>query len=563
MRINKGAYVGLLILTMIGCKSTNQPVATNARTPDFTKEDVVSAQKVLGLEFSATVIDTMYNYLGRNKRGYDAMKNIPVDNETFPALLFDTHPIGFVPPESSSSPVWSVPDDVAMPDDIEALAFYTIPQIASLIKNKKVSSEELTKMFISRIKKYDGELQSVINLTEERALMQARKADLEIANGNYRGILHGIPYGVKDLMAVEGYPTTWGAKPYENQQIDYTATVVQKLDDAGAILIAKLVSGALARGDVWFNGKTKNPWDTSQGASGSSAGPGSATSAGLVVFSLGTETLGSITSPSTRNGITGLRPTYGRVSRHGVMSLSWSMDKIGPMARNAEDCAIVFNVINGDDPKDPSTSDYGFSFRDSKEVNTLKVGYLKNLVDRDKSNSGDNLRKALDEMKRMGIEPVEIELPTNFPFAAFDIILRAEAGTFFDQLVREKGVDEMVEQSPASRANSLRQARFIPAVEYLQANRHRRRLINEMYAIMKDLDVLISPTFGGRQLSITNLTGHPVISVPTGLDDRQRPTSLTLIGNLYDEEAILLMAKAFQERTEFDEMHPPNYTLKK
>jgi Asp-tRNA(Asn)/Glu-tRNA(Gln) amidotransferase A subunit family amidase len=559
IKINKGAFLGLLIFFMIGCKSANQPVVTNSRTPNFSKEDVVSAQKVLGLEFSESAIDTMFNYLGGNQRGYDAMKKIPVDNETFPALLFDTHPMGFIAPKPGSKPVWNIPDNVAMPDDIEALAFYTIPQIASLIKNKKVKSEDLTKMFINRIKKYDGELQSVITLTEERALTSARKADADIANGNYKGILHGIPYGVKDLMAVDGYPTTWGAKPYEDQQINYTSTVVQKLDDAGAILIAKLVSGALARGDVWFNGKTKNPWDITQGASGSSAGPGSATSAGLVVFSLGTETLGSITSPSTRNGITGLRPTYGRVSRHGVMSLSWSMDKIGPMARNAEDCAIVFDVINGDDPKDPSTSDFGFSFRESRDVKTLKVGYLKNLVDRDTSNSGDNLRQALEEMKAMGIEPVEIELPKEFPFAAFDIILRAEAGTFFDQLVREKGVDTMVEQTSRSRANSLRQARFIPAVEYLQANRHRRRLINEMYVIMKDLDVLISPTSGGNQSFITNLTGHPVISVPTGLDDKQRPTSLTIIGNLYDEEAILLLAKAFQERTDFDELHPPNY----
>ena len=523
------------------------------------KKDVRSAQKLMGLDFTKSDINTMYGYLGRNKRGYNAARKYSIDNETFPALTFDPRPMGFITPGKGPNPEWSIPDDVDMPANIEELAFYPIPKLASLIKNRKVSVEALTRMFIERIKKHDGVLQSVITLTEELGLEQARKADREIANGQYRGVLHGIPYGVKDLIAVEGYPTTWGAKPYESQMIDYTATVIKKLDESGAILIAKLVSGALARGDVWFNGKTKNPWDTKQGASGSSAGPGSATSAGLVAFSLGTETLGSITSPSTRNGITGLRPTYGRVSRHGVMSLSWSMDKIGPMARNAEDCAIVFSVINGNDPDDPTTSDYDFSFRDERDVKQLKVGYLKTLIDRDKSASGDNLRKALEELKSMGIEPVEVDLPKEFPFATFDIILRAEAGAFFDELARNKGVDLMVEQTPGSRANSLRQSRFIPAVEYLQANRHRRRLINEMHTVMKDLDVLISPTFGGSQLLITNLSGHPVVSIPTGLDKTNHPTSLTFIGNLYDEESILLLAKAYQDKTGHDELHPPKF----
>ncbi len=545
-------FLGIcLAMFVVSCKT--------ASNVSFTTSDIAGAQKMIGLEFSEANIDTMYNYLRRNRRGYEAMRKFSVDRETFPAMVFDPIPSGFEEPYYAAKPIWKVEEGVERPSDLEELAFYPIPKLASLIKNQKVSSEELTRMYISRIKKHDGVLQSVITLTENLALEQARRADQEIAAGQYRGILHGIPYGVKDLMAVEGYNTTWGAKPYENQEIEYTATVVKRLEAAGAVLIAKLVSGSLARGDVWFNGKTKNPWDITQGASGSSAGSGSATSAGLVAFSLGTETLGSITSPSTRNGVTGLRPTYGRVSRHGVMSLSWSMDKVGPLCRNAEDCAIVFSVINGNDPKDPSTSDYSFGFRDSRDFSQLRVGYLKEFVDRDKTASGDNLRSALEKLNGIGIEPVEVSLPKEFPFQAFDIILRAEAGTFFDDLVRDKGVDVMVEQHPGSRANSLRQSRFIPAVEYLQANRHRRRLINEMHEIMKDLDILISPTFGGSQLMITNLTGHPVVSVPTGLDKRNRPTSFTLIGNLYDEEVILLLAKKFQEMTEFDEMHPPDF----
>ncbi|MEO9660847.1 MAG: amidase, partial [Maribacter dokdonensis] len=449
---------------------------------------------------------------------------------------------------------------IDIPENKADLAFYSIPQLASLIKNKKISSLELTQFFVERLKKYNDILQCTITITEEMALEQAKTMDAEIANGKYLGILHGIPYGVKDLMAVEGYKTTWGAAPYRDQQIDMTATVVQKLQDAGGILVAKLVSGSLARGDVWFDGKTKNPWDTTQGASGSSAGSGSATSAGLVPYSLGTETLGSILSPSTRNGITGLRPTYGRVSRHGVMSLSWSMDKVGPMTRSAEDCAIVYSVITGKDPKDGMTTDFPDGFDPTKDYKSLKVAYLKNDIEKDSSLSKENLDNAVKKFEDMGISLHAVELPKDVPYNSFDIILRAEAGAFFDDMVRAEEVDKMVEQHQRSRANSLRQARFIPAVEYIQANRQRQVLIEKMQAVMKDYDVLISPSSGNRLSIITNLTGHPAISIPTGLDEKKHPTSITLISNLYDEASILLLAKAFQDQTDFDEMHPEGYT---
>ena len=534
--------------------------ACTSSKSSFSKRDVVKSQKLIGLDFHKKYIDTLYPYLKRNKEGYDSLRKYALGNDVFPAIRFDPSPKNFSPKQQGGFPDWKIPPSTVLPKNQNELAFYSIPQLASLIKNKKISSLALTKFFIERHKKYNPLLQCTITITEEIALKQAKKMDQELAEGKYRGILHGIPYGVKDLMAVEGYKTTWGAVPYKNQHINMTATVVKKLQNAGAVLIAKLVSGSLARGDVWFGGKTKNPWDTEQGASGSSAGSGSATSAGLVPFALGTETLGSITSPSTRNGITGLRPTYGRVSRHGVMSLSWSMDKDGPMARSAEDCAIVYSVITGKDEEDQTTTDYPDGFEPTKDISSLRIGYLKKDIEKDTSLSKGNLEKAIASFKKMGLALSEVKLPEDLPYKSFDIILRAEAGAFFDDLARSGNVDQMVEQNQRSRANSLRQARFIPAVEYLQANRHRQVLIEKMNRIMKAYDVLISPTFGNRQLVITNLTGHPVISIPTGLDKEKHPTSITLVGNLYDEASILLLAKAFQENTDFDEMHPKGYT---
>ena len=543
-----------ILLVLTGCKSQEY---------GFSKKDIKNGQKLAGLDFDKQSVNTMYRYLGRNKAGYDSMRKYEMSNETFPALLFNPHPAGYIMPDDNpTNNQWTIPNDISRPETDEEIAFMSILELASLIKHQEISSEQLTRLYLSRIKQYDGQLQSVITVIEQQALEHARAADQEIASGNYKGPLHGIPFGVKDLMAVEGYPTTWGAMPYKDQMIDHTATVVKKLQDQGAILIAKLVSGSLARGDVWFGGKTKNPWDPAQGASGSSAGSGSATAAGLVGFSLGTETLGSITSPATRNGVTGLRPTYGRVSRYGVMSLSWSMDKVGPICRSAEDTEIVFNAIYGKDPLDPTTNAVGFS-RVNKSPDQLKVAYLKNDIESDSSDMGRNLWRSLATLKGMGVNPEAIDLPKGFPYNAFDIILRAEAGAFFDHLVLSGEVDKMVEQHFSSRANSLRQARFIPAVEYLQANRQRRQLIEEVNEIFKDYDVIIAPTFRGRQLLITNLTGHPVISVPNGFDKRGRPTSLTFIGNLYDEGSILAMAKAFQAETDYDEKHPPLFSKAK
>ncbi|WP_235298735.1 amidase [Portibacter marinus] len=547
--MNRIVALLLIVFTLSACLSTKHA---------FTKSDVKSAQKVIGLEFSNERIDTMYSYLERNLEGYDTMRNYRLENDVMPAILFDPLPFGFKLPEGPACIYEPTKLVSEMPDD-DQLAFMTIAEQASLIKSGKLSSEHLTRIYLGRIKKYDPTLKAVITLMEEEALERARKADQEIRNGLYKGPLHGIPYGLKDLVAVKGYPTTWGAMPYKDQQIDETATIVKKLEEAGAILIAKLTSGALARGDVWFGGKTVSPWDTLKGASGSSAGSGSATAAGLVSFSIGTETLGSITSPSTRNGVTGLRPTYGRVSRTGVMPLSWSMDKVGPICRSAEDCILVFQEIQGVDPMDPTLYDVPFCYDEDLDLSQLKIGYLDSLFVRDTSQAMRVVRKAVDSLTLLGLTFISDSLPGEFPFRSFDVILRAEAGAFFDELVRSGQVDLMVEQSKRSRANSLRQSRFIPAVEYLQANRHRKVLIEKMHEFMSRYDVVVSPTFGGSQLVITNLTGHPVITFPTGLDKEGHPTSLTLIGNLFEEAKILKVAKAFQEATSYDEMHPPMF----
>ena len=553
MRLLKLLFYCSFFTLLLSCKSTGKQL--------FSKKEVRNSQAVIGLDFEESYLDTLYPYLLRNRAGYDSMRAYSLKHQRIPSLQFNPHPLSFeIPPEEEGSSDFGPLPELEIPENKDALAFYTLPQLHTLIRSRKITSLELTQLYLNRLKEHDKTLFCVINLTEELALKQAKRADSLLEAGVVLGPLHGIPYGLKDLASVKGYPTTWGAAPYKDQQIEETATVARRLEEAGAVLVAKLVSGALARGDVWFGGKTRNPWDPEQGASGSSAGSGSATSAGLVGFSIGTETLGSITGPSTRNGISGLRPTYGRVSRHGVMSLSWSMDKVGPMCRSALGCAIVFEAIEGKDALDQTAVDGPYRFDYAAKPQNYRVGYLKQLIDKDTTESGDNLRAAIDVLTQEGgVELIPLELPEKFPYEAFDIILRAEAGAFFDELVRSGEVDKMVQQNQRSRANSLRQARFIPAVEYLQANRFRGELIEEMHLLMQKVDVLISPTFGGRQLMITNLTGHPVICVPTGLDSEDHPTSISFLGNLYEEDKILEFAYFFQTLTDFHLKYPPLY----
>ena len=519
------------------------------------------AQKIIDLEFSETEIDSMLESLNNYRESYQKMRTLKIGNEIAPRLYFDPRPQQFNIAVKQENIQWELPENVELPENIEMLAFYPVSKLAALIKSRKITSVQLTEMYLKRLKKYGDTLQCVVSLTEELALKQAQKADEEISQGIYRGPLHGIPYGAKDLFAVEGYKTTWGAAPYKNQHIESTATVVKKLEDAGAVLVAKLTMGALAMGDVWFGGVTKNPWDMNQGSSGSSAGSASATAAGLVGFALGTETWGSIVSPATRCGVTGLRPTFGRVSRSGAMALSWTMDKVGPICRNAYDCALVFDVIRGADEKDPSTTSYPFNYQNDK-ITDYKVGYLKSYFKEEyRGQKNDSL--TLDVLKELGVTLHEVELPNDLPVNSLAIILEAEAATAFDDLTRSNSDDELTAQHQYAWPNIFRSARFIPAVEYIQASRLRDRLIEEFHQVMKEYDVIVTPSYGGDQLLMTNLTGNPCIVVPNGFDDEQHPTSISFIGNLYDEAALLNFAKHYQEATEFHQQKPEFFSSKK
>ncbi len=528
--------------------------------------DVQSAEKLLGIEFSKGEIDTMLTYLSSNRKGYDSMRMVKLKFTTSPALYFDPRPNQFIPKTRAGQSDWKVVKEVSLSETDTQIAFLSVTELSALIKLGKITSTRLTQIYLDRLKKYKDTLLAVVTITEELALKQAAKADLEIKQGIDRGVLHGIPYGIKDLFSIPGYKTTWGAEPYQNQVIDETAAVIKRLEDAGAVLVAKLTSGALARGDVWFGGKTKNPWDFKQGASGSSAGSASATSAGLVAFAIGTETLGSIIAPSARCGVTGLRPTFGAVSRAGCMTLSWSMDKAGPIGRSAQDCAIIFNAIKGknNSEQDRSVVDYPFSFNPPLTLKGYKIGYFKKLFDKkDTSKVKVNDSISLEKFRELGAVLEEVKMPDSIPFDAFDIILRAEAGASFDDLVREHRDRLLSEQTKESRANSLRQSRFISAVEYLQANRHRTVLIEKFNAMIKGFDFILSPTNGKDVSLATNLTGHPAITIPNGFDKKGRPTSITLIGNLYDEGPLLEAAYLFQQATDFEEKHPARFTKSK
>ncbi len=548
--------LALLTFLLVHCAS---PTKIN-------RGDVQSAEKLLGIEFSNREIDTMLTYLSGNRKGYDSMRKVKLKITTKPAIYFDPRPDYFVPKARAGQSDWKLVKEVSLPETDTKIAFLSVTELSALIRSGKITSTRLTQIYLDRLKKYKDTLLAVVTITEELALKQAAKADLEIKQGIDRGVLHGIPYGIKDLFSIPGYKTTWGAEPYQNQVIDETAAVIKRLEEAGAILVAKLTSGALARGDVWFGGKTKNPWDFKQGASGSSAGSASATSAGLVAFAIGTETLGSIIAPSARCGVTGLRPTFGAVSRAGCMTLSWSMDKAGPIGRSAQDCAIIFNAIKGknNSEQDRSVVDYPFSFNPPLTLKGYKIGYFKKLFDKkDTSKVKVNDSISLEKFRELGAVLEEVKMPDSIPFDAFDIILRAEAGASFDDLVREHRDRLLSEQTKESRANSLRQSRFISAVEYLQANRHRTVLIEKFNAMIKGFDFILSPTNGKDVSLATNLTGHPAITIPNGFDKKGRPTSITLIGNLYDEGPLLEAAYLFQQATDFEEKHPARFTKSK
>ncbi len=513
------------------------------------------ALDLIGLQFEQSEQDSMSEGVLDTKEAMAEMREFSLDNGVPPALYFNPLPMGFSPQPATSEIDWQVADDINVPADLNDLAFYSILELAALVKTRKITSTELTRFFLERLQRFGDTLECVISITEERALKMAALADAEIAAGNYRGVLHGIPYGAKDLLAVQGYKTTWGAMPYKDQVLEETATVVQNLDAAGAILVAKLTLGALAWGDVWYGGVTRNPWNLAQGSSGSSAGSASATVAGLVPFAIGTETLGSIVSPSTRCRASGLRPTFGRVSRSGAMALSWSMDKIGPICRSAEDCAIVFAAIQGVDGKDYTLMDAAFDYDQNDDAKSLRVGYFENLFN-PLSPSYPKDSAALQALKDGGIILEPINYNIDLPVGPLRLILSVEAAAAFDELTRSNQDSLLVRQIKNAWPNVFREARLIPAVEYLQANRFRTMLIEKFHAMIKDYDVIVTPSFSGSQLLVTNLTGQPCMVVPHGFAENGSGTSISFIGNLFDEHKIITLAKYFQKLTEHEDRHP-------
>lgn len=544
--------IGLLILVFYSCNRSDE------NSFAISTKNIEASEKVIGLQFTAEERDSLLENLDSRLEDYQKIREQTILNDIPPVLYFNPIPVRYQINNKKSYFNLGSEQGIKLPDDINQLAFYSIRDLAHLIKTQQISSLELTRFFLQRLRKMNEKLQCVISFTDDLAIREAKFADKEIAKGKYRGLLHGIPYGAKDLLAVKGYKTTWGAIPFREQVLESEATVIKKLRDAGAVLIAKLTLGALAWGDVWYGGKTRNPWDPEQGSSGSSAGSASATAAGLVPFAIGTETWGSIVSPSTRCGTTGLRPTFGRVSRAGAMALSWSMDKIGPICRSVEDCAIVFNAIYGPDQADQAIVDASFRYS-ATEWKNLRVGYLKSEFDEDYANR-KNDHKTLEIIKEQGVELIEISLP-DLPVSSMSFILSVEAAAAFDDLTRSNRDDLMVRQIRNAWPNVFRAARFIPAVEYIQANRLRYQLIQEMQKTMSGVDVYIAPSFGGSNLLLTNLTGHPCVVLPNGFDEKGKPASISFIGRLFEEGELLAFAQRYQESTDFHLQHPPIFAV--
>ncbi|HKS40431.1 MAG TPA: amidase [Blastocatellia bacterium] len=521
-----------------------------------TKEMLHATEQLIAIELDDAQETMALPGVNRNLANYEALRKIEVPLDTEPAIAF--HPA--LPGRKYAGRAAKLQlskQEIPKYNSLSEVAFFTATQLSELVRTRRVSPVELTRMYIARLKRYGPKLNCVVTLTEDLALKQAEEAEREIRRGKYRGPLHGIPWGAKDLFATKGILTTWGAEPFRNQIIDYDATVVERLRDAGAVLVAKLSMGALAQGGRWFAGMTRNPWQVEEdriGSSGSSAGAASATSAGLVGFSIGTETLGSIMSPSSRCGVAGLRPTYGRVSRYGAMGLSWTMDKIGPICRGVEDCAIALAAIYGPDNRDITVGDAPFNWSPETDLSKMRIGYLKAEFEQGDDKQKTMYKEALATLTRAGAKLESIELP-NFSANSLRIILNAEAAAAFDDITRDGRVNQLSGQSPNDWPNSFRTSRFIPAVEYLRAQRARTLLMREMDQLMSKWDVFVSPAPGSASLLVTNLTGHPAVCVPCGFIDNL-PRSIMFTGGLYDEVAPLKAALAFERATQWHAMHP-------
>ena len=547
MRITGFHLLAACLLTGVASGQTN--------TNPITREMVREAEAIIGLDFSEAEIDLMLPGLKGQREDYEALRRFSLSNAVPPALQFNPLPVGlkFETHRRKFRP--SRFPRIKLPANLDDLAFYSVSELAALIKSRQITSEKLTRFYLGRLKQYGPKLECVVTLTEDLALEQARRADQEIAGGKFRGPLHGIPYGAKDLVAVKGIPTTYGAAPYTNQVFDFDATVIKRLEEAGAVLVAKTTLGELAMGETWFGGMTRNPWNPEQGSSGSSAGSAAGVAAGLFAFAIGSETYGSIVSPCDRVGVTGLRPTYGRVSRHGAMALSWSMDKIGPICRTVEDCALVFKAIHGPDGIDQTLYDAPFNYDARFNVKKLRVGFLEADFDSERGERKTNDVAALQTLRDLGIELTPVELP-KYPLGNISFLLSTEGAAAFDELTWSGQDDWLKQQSAGSWPNTFRRRRFVPAVEYLHAQRIRWLLIQDTAKVFGAVDVIVAPTHAGRSLLLGNLTGHPCIVVPNGFSTNNTPTSICFMGKLFGEAELLAVAKKYQDATEFHRKHP-------
>lgn len=474
--------------------------------------------------------------------------------------------------------IWSKPDPGPLPSDEADIAYAPVTRLAQWIEARQITSERLTQIYLDRLQKFDPKLRCVITLTADHALEQAKNADREIAAGNYRGPLHGIPWGAKDLLDTANIPTTYGAEPFRNRVPNVDAAVVKRLNDAGAVLVAKLSLGALALNDIWFGGQTMNPWLLEEGSSGSSAGPGAATAAGLVGFAMGSETDGSIVSPSMRCGVTGLRPTYGRVPRTGAMTLCWSLDKLGPMARSVEDTILVLHTISGPDSGDLTSAPSRLDFDMNALVTDLRVGFFPQWMKENPATDVD--RAALESVRKAGMLPVEVSIP-NWPYDSLDVILFAEAAAAFEELTLSGQVDQLRVQVPDAWPNTFRQSRFLSAVDFVQCDRLRRKVAMEMARLFSKVDLLLVPSLRDEMLTITNFTGHPSLTLRAGFVEvsearsdwapdpanplpkfsppRRVPHGVTLIGRLFDEGTLASAGIALERSFAVGDERPPGF----
>jgi len=567
---------GALVPSMADAQAPSAPAAGTAApaaqgpaalsTP-LTTADLTAAQRIAGVTLPEAELTRALPLVSRARGHIERIRSVEVDAGVDPAFSF--RPSGGRPVAGTSA--FTIPNVAALtrtvvaPPQIDALAFAPLTTLAAHLRARHVTSTDLTAMYLRRLRPHDPALHCVVTLTDALALTQAAQADRDIAEGRYRGPLHGIPYGIKDLFATRGIRTTWGAAPYATHIPTEDATAVSRLAAAGAVLVAKLATGELAIGDLWFGGQTRNPWNVRRGSDGSSAGPASAVAAGLVGFAIGTETGGSIIGPSATCGATGLRPTYGRVPRTGCMTLRWTLDKVGPITRSTDDAGLVLQWLVGPDEQDETVAPGPWVWSGSRDLRGLRIGIVRGEFDAPSDDASAEARArwehtrpafaaALDVYRTAGATLVPVTLPT-LPAASVYALLNAEAGAMFDELLRSGRINMLADAGENGRANQLRGTRFIPAVDYIRAQRVRTLLLREMNALLGSVDVFLAPS-SSDSVTITNLTGHPAAVVPAGLVDGL-PIGLMVTGGLWQEDVVLRVASAYQDATDWHTRTPP------